>query len=106
VLSFVLCFMKPYATKFYKSQAWKRCRERYAASVGGLCERCRKRGQIVPGAIVHHKIYLTPENINDESVTLNWDNLELVCRDCHAQEHDGVKKRYTIGPNGSVIAEK
>ena len=94
--------MKPYAEKFYKSQAWMRTREIYAASRGGLCERCLAKGRYTPGEIVHHKIYLTPENINDPSVTLSWENLELVCRECHAEEHTGIQKRYKIDDTGRV----
>lgn len=94
--------MKEWARGFYKSSAWKHCRAAYAASVGGLCERCLQRGQYTPGVIVHHKIHLTPENINDPSITLNWDNLELVCRDCHAELHDERQRRYKIDPNGGV----
>lgn len=95
--------MKDWAKGFYKSAAWKSCRAAYAASVGGLCERCLQRGVYKPGEIVHHKVWLTPENINDPAVTLNWKNLELVCRDCHAELHDARKRRYKIDPNGSVI---
>lgn len=51
---------------------------------------------------MHHKIYLTPENINDPSVTLSWENLELVCRECHAEEHTGIQKRYKIDDTGRV----
>ncbi len=94
--------MKEWARAFYKSQAWKRCRASYAASVGGLCERCLARGMYTPGVIVHHKVHLTPDNIGDPSVTLNWDNLELVCRDCHAELHDERQRRYKIDPNGGV----
>lgn len=50
----------------------------------GLCVRCGK-----PGEIVHHKIYLTPENIGNPDISLNPDNLETLCRDCHALEHEG-----------------
>lgn len=95
--------MKDYAKKFYNSQAWKKCRKEYAASVGGLCERCLKNGLIKPGEIVHHKIYLSPENIDDPTVTLNFDNLKLLCRDCHALEHEVTKKRYIVDDNGHVI---
>ena len=95
--------MKDYAAKLYKSKRWKECRAAYAASVGHLCERCLAKGLIVPGEIVHHKIYITPENVNDPSVTLNFENLELVCRDCHAREHEAVKRRYTIDELGRVI---
>ena len=93
--------MKPYAEEFYKSQAWKKCREAYAQSKGWLCERCMKEGRLTIGEIVHHKIHLTPENIIDPSVTLNWDNLELVCRLCHAAEH-GRAKRYKVDEAGRV----
>lgn len=96
--------MKEWAKSFYKSQAWKRCRAAYAASVGGLCERCLSRGMYTPGVIVHHKIVLTPDNISDPSVTLNWDNLELVCRDCHAELHDARRRRYKVDPNGGVVS--
>ena len=59
------------------------------------------------GEIVHHKIELTPENIDDPGITLNWDNLELLCRFCHSEVHDVRKKsrRFSIGPNGEVIID-
>ena len=94
--------MQDFAEKFYKSRRWRDTRQAYMASVGGLCERCLKRGLYHPAAIVHHKVYITPENINDPGVTLNWDNLEAVCRDCHEQEHSGSGRRYTINPDGTV----
>ena len=96
--------MKDYAKAFYCSKAWKETRKAYAKSKGGLCERCLKKGLCVPGEIVHHKVYLTPENINDPAVTLNWNNLELVCRDCHAQEHDGLRRRYKVDELGRITA--
>ena len=95
--------MKDYAKAFYKSAAWKKTRDAFLKSKGGLCERCYKKGRFTPGVIVHHKIHLTPENINVPEITLNWDNLELLCRDCHAAEH-GTEKRYKIDELGRVIA--
>lgn len=102
---FVWHEMKEYAKAFYKSRAWKRTQEAYKRSRGGLCERCESRGLIVPGVIVHHKTYITPERINDTSITLNWDNLELLCRDCHAQEHTGREVRYKVDEFGRVTAK-
>lgn len=95
--------MQPWAKAFYLTAPWKRCSKAYAKSVGGLCEECLKRGLIVPGRIVHHKIHLTPNNINDPTVTLNWNNLELLCDDCHAMQHT-TKKRYTVDPYGRVTS--
>ena len=96
--------MKDYAKTFYKSAAWLHCRDGYIKSVGGLCERCLAKGLIVPGYIVHHKCYLTPDNINDPDVSLNWLNLEYLCHECHNQEHfkEKFEKRYTILADGSV----
>lgn len=76
-----------FAQAFYNSTAWKHARALKKKQAGGLCERCLARGLIVPGVHVHHKIRLTPENLNDPSVTLNLDNLELLCEPCHQQEH-------------------
>ena len=76
--------MKPFAEKFYHSRAWRKCRNAYYVSQHGLCERCGNAG-----LIVHHIIELTPKNINDPNITLNWNNLELVCQACHNAEHMG-----------------
>ncbi|KZL94357.1 HNH endonuclease [Clostridium magnum] len=73
---------KEFAKKFYKSKTWKSCRDSYFIHRYGLCERCSK-----PGKIVHHKEKLTPANINNPKVSLNWDKLELLCQDCHNKEH-------------------
>ena len=98
-------YMREFAKTFYKSQAWKNCREAYAKSQGGLCERCRAKGLIVPGVIVHHKVYLTPENISDTSVSLNFDHLELLCRSCHEREHRKAEVRYKVDKAGRVIID-
>jgi len=81
----VINMAKEFAKAFYKSKAWRQCRDAYFISQHGLCERCG-----VAGKIVHHKDYLSPENINDPEVSLNWDNLELLCQDCHNHEHHEV----------------
>ncbi len=47
-----------------------------------MCELCGAGGMIV-----HHKDSLTPQNINDPNVSLNWDNLELLCQCCHNKAH-------------------
>lgn len=66
--------MQTWAESFYKSRAWRECRDAYAASVGGLCELCLARGLHTAGVIVHHKVHLTPDNIhliqllNDRSI--------------------------------------
>ena len=85
--------MQAWAERFYGSAAWHRCRlgyirERFSID-GGRCEACG----VAQGYICHHKIVLTPENIQDPEVALNWDNLQYVCRECHDQfEGHGLRR--------------
>ncbi len=55
-----------------------------------------------PGVIVHHKIHITPDNIEIPEITMNYDNLELLCRDCHAAMHGKHPKRYKVDETGRV----
>ena len=95
---------REFAGNFYKTAAWRKLRDSYIKSVGGLCERCYSAGIIRHGDTVHHKIHLSPENINDPAVTMNFENLELLCRDCHAALHAKNQKRYRVDDAGKVIA--
>lgn len=94
--------MREFAAGFYKSKAWQRCRLSYAKSKGHLCERCMAKGLYRTGEIVHHKVHLTPENINDPNVTMSFGNLELLCRDCHGEAHRKLQRRYTVDEFGRV----
>lgn len=79
--------MKEFAKEFYKSKRWQSCRTSYIDKRllidGGICEMCGEQ----PGYIVHHKVKLTPGNINDPQISLNHDLLEFVCKNCHDKEH-------------------
>lgn len=83
---------------FYKSPAWFAARELKIMSVNGLCERC---GQV--GIEVHHKERLTIENINDSKISLNQDNLELLCRECHNKEHKRFSKTNRFDKLGNMV---
>lgn len=83
----------------------------YAKSVGGLCEICLANGVYTPGEIVHHKNHISPETIDDPTVTLDWRNLELVCRECHRKLHEDEinkkkQKRYFVDNFGRVTAKE
>lgn len=83
---------KEFAKPFYRSKAWRRARKQYIDSVDGLCERCLAKGKYEPGLIVHHKTWLTPDNINDVNITLNPMNFEYLCQECHNEENFGQAK--------------
>lgn len=95
--------MKEYAKGFYKSKAWEQCRKTYLSMTGGLCERCQASGNITPAKIVHHKIYITAENINNPAITLNYKNLEALCQECHNKEHIKQARRYSVTEGGELI---
>jgi len=92
---------REFAEAFYRSKAWKQCRRAFFIARHGICERCGG-----PGKIVHHKVYLTPQNINDPNVTLNFDNLELLCQECHNREHhetEPVSDGLRFDENGDLV---
>nr|DAG46144.1 MAG TPA: HNH endonuclease [Caudoviricetes sp.] len=98
-----------FAKRFYNSSRWRKCAKAYAASKHYVCERCGNRsfvGSLKPDRfIVHHKILLTPENINDPDVTCNWQNLELLCINCHNAVHAAGRdsRECLFDANGNPI---
>jgi len=93
--------MKPWARSFYKGKAWRKCRDAYFTLRHGLCERCHSSGKIV-----HHTVYLTPENISDPNISLNHGKLELLCQDCHNKEHHAneiVEYGLRFDENGDLV---
>lgn len=100
---------REFAKRFYKSKEWLKCRAAYIkhrkSIDGGLCESCHEQ----PGYIVHHKIELTPENINDPDIALGHGNLKYDCLECHNQENGRGDHevpglvQYVFGTDGEVI---
>ena len=92
---------REFAKSFYKSKAWKKCREYIYNKYHGLCVECGK-----PGEEVHHIIWLSADNMNDTSITLGEDNLILLCRDCHMNKHrkkEVTKSGLVFNENGELI---
>lgn len=67
--------------EYITSKEWWNLRMAFADSKGNKCERCGG-----PGHHVHHKTY---RNFRKET----FDDLELLCRDCHEKEHKRRMKR-------------
>lgn len=94
--------------QLYDSKAWKDTRKAYTQSVGGLCERCLAAGIVRPAEVVHHITPLTDDNVKDLAVSLSWNNLQALCRECHAAVHEDMYrkktgKRYRIDSFGKII---
>lgn len=83
-----------WAAALYKSKAWREFRMALIQQRGPICARCGKNCLLDSSELIaHHKIALTPDNVQDVTVTLNPDNVELICFDCHNKEHG----RYGYG---------
>lgn len=74
--------MKRIGQKIYNSTAWTQIRNAYMDKVNWRCERC---GGLA--TICHHREYITAANVNRAEVTLNFENLEALCQECHNREH-------------------
>lgn len=97
---------KDFAKAFYKSKQWQDVRQYVLLRDFNLCVRCGNAAEEV-----HHIIRLTPKNIRDPLVALNPDNLESLCHDCHAAEHEADRTHreknftdeYAFTPDGLLV---
>lgn len=107
IIGLIVMVPRSISRPFYHGKQWQKTRDAYIKSVGGLCERCLTNGKVKPGYIVHHKHYITADNINDPSITLSFDNLEYLCFDCHQEEHFGkvkvVDDDLKFDSNGDIV---
>lgn len=78
---------------FYKSKEWERFRQVIISERSDFikkvnyCAKCGKQIVNRYDMIVHHINELTEQNVNDVSVSLNPDNVEIICFNCHNKEH-------------------
>ncbi|NMA00776.1 MAG: HNH endonuclease [Clostridiaceae bacterium] len=95
---------KEYAKAFYKSKKWQRCRASYIAERklidGGMCEHCKKR----LGSDVDHVEEITEASITDPNVTLNPENLQLLCKVCHNRKTRQGQPGYVFDEAGRPIS--
>lgn len=99
---------REFAKSFYSSKAWQDCRNAYAKKAAHLCEECLRKGIYTPGIIVHHVEELTPLNIDNPEIALSFNNLELLCRECHGAEHNERDKarRYSFDADGKIFLKE
>lgn len=84
--------------RFYRSDAWQQARLIKITTANGRCERCGGVGEEV-----HHIVYVTPNNVKDLNITLNQDNLILLCKDCHNNEHARfIKNKQKFDGDGNL----
>ena len=92
------------AKRFYNSKLWRKCRAAYISTVpGGLCEHCNES----VGHIVDHIEEINIHNIDDPNITLNHDNLQFLCLECHNtktfKKHSSIRDGFTFDNEGNLI---
>lgn len=91
------------AKKFYDSKAWRSCRASYIGKRrkidGEMCEMCKDK----PGYIVDHIIEIDALNLHDPWITLNHDNLQYLCLECHNTKTFGLTNRVEFDTEGNIL---
>ena len=105
---------------FYKSKVWEQVRKSYALSKYCICERCGQpvycdgiteyldKEHRVKG-IVHHKEHLNATNVMNDNIAYGFDNLELLCLECHNSIHFGtgiLREGYKFDEEGNLVSSK
>ena len=68
--------------RLYNSAAFQACRQIKLCDQP-YCEMCLDEGRHTPAVIVHHIIGVT----KDESLALDVENMQSLCRACHGKVH-------------------
>lgn len=98
---------------FYRSREWENlCKqikqERVNEDGQIICAYCGKPIVRAYDCICHHKKYLTEENVNDFTISLNPANIDLVHHRCHNYIHDklGYSRREVFLVYGAPLSGK
>ena len=94
-------------SQFYHSKLWNNVRKNIWIKQNLLCAECGKPVYVnglsdyIPKdkrrmGIVHHKIELDNNNIDNDNITINEDNLIGLCIDCHNRTHKPSPTRKEV----------
>lgn len=83
---------------FYNSKEWLAFRYDIIDKRGTICQDCNKKIFESRDIQIHHTpIELTEDNFKDVNISLNPDNVRLICSRCHNKAHGrfvgGIKKK-------------
>lgn len=96
---------KPQLKPFYNSKAWQDARRRALMRDAYTCQMCSGRA-----TEVHHLIELDENNFKDKNISLNLNNLQSLCHECHTKitekhhhsKRNDVSNEYFFDENGYV----
>lgn len=93
--------LTPKLKKFYDSKAWHAVRTQVRIEHHGVCDMCG-----CSASHVHHIIPLDDNNVSDCTVSLNPENLMLLCISCHNKVHStngSVRNDLMFDKDGNAI---
>lgn len=82
---------------FYNSTRWRKFRATILAERDPVCAEC---GKIITNPLdceLDHIKELTPENVNDPNISLNPDNVQILCHTCHDKKHNRFGQKAEQG---------
>jgi len=83
---------------FYCSHAWRTFRDAYIAEHEPVCARCHKIITDPLDLILHHcNTHLMTANYRNISISLNPDNIQVVCKSCHNIIHGTARAKPLHG---------
>jgi len=94
---------------FYCSKEWLEFRDVLIAKRHNICEDCGKLITTSKDIQVHHdKVELTLENVNDFNISLNENNVKVLCNEDHNKRHKrfGHKQRKIYIVYGAPLSGK
>ena len=86
---------------FYCSKKWRRVSAAYLSSKSFICERCG-----APAVVCHHKKWLNDVNVHDPKISLDFENLEALCQECHNAEHGSKHDVAVFNDAGELVGVK
>lgn len=91
---------------FYHSKDWRDLSYLLRLKIG-KCQRCGRVADMKQ-LHAHHKVLLTPANVSDVNISLNPDNIEILCSSCHDEEHNrfGYSEHYVYIIYGAPCSGK
>lgn len=79
------------------STAFRELRMLLIIQRGAVCDKCGEVFTDTSKLVAHHKIEVTADNINDPRITLNPDNIGILCMRCHnAESNRFITKSHDI----------
>ena len=90
------------------SSAFRQLRMILIVKRGAMCEHCNQVFDDTSQLVAHHKIELTADNINNPNITLNADNIGILCIKCHNIESNrfAVKSHQIYLVYGAPLSGK